>query len=88
MRVASPPVTGPCYYGIDIPSKAELIAATHTIDEIAKTIGVDSLAYLSIDGMLGAMPDGPSGFCHACFSGKYPVKPPRGLDETRAGRTG
>jgi amidophosphoribosyltransferase len=88
MRVASPPVTGPCYYGIDIPSKAELIAANNSIDEIAKTIGVDSLAYLSLDGMLGAMPDGPSGFCHACFSGKYPVKPPRGLDEDRAGRTG
>jgi amidophosphoribosyltransferase len=88
MRVASPPVMGPCYYGIDIPSKAELIAANQSMEEIAKTIGVDSLAYLSLDGMLGAMPDGPSGFCHACFSGKYPVKPPRGFDEDRAGRTG
>lgn len=83
MRVASPPITGPCYYGIDIPSRAELIASTQSVAEIAKTIGVDSLAYLSLDGMLGAMPDGPGGFCHACFSGQYPITPPRGLDEER-----
>ena len=88
MRVASPPITGPCYYGIDIPTKRELIAANHSVPEIAKTIGVDSLAYLSIDGMLKAVPDGPSGFCHACFSGTYPLRPPRGFDEDRAGRTG
>jgi amidophosphoribosyltransferase len=86
MRVASPPIKGPCYYGIDIPSKHELIAVNRTVDEIAKTIDVDSLAYLSLEGMLGAMPHGPSGFCHACFSGQYPVKPPRGLEENRAGR--
>jgi amidophosphoribosyltransferase len=88
MRVASPPITGPCYYGIDIPTKRELIAANQSVDEIAKTIGVDSLAYLSLDGMLNAMPGGPKGFCHACFSGQYPIQPPRGFDEDRAGRTG
>lgn len=87
MRVASPPITGPCYYGIDIPTRRELIAATHTVPEIAAAIGVDSLAYLSLDGMLSAMPDGPSGFCHACFSGKYPIAPPRSADEDR-GRGG
>ncbi len=86
MRVASPPITGPCYYGIDIPSKRELIAASQTVPEIAKTIGVDSLAYLSLDSMLASMPNGPEGFCHACFSGKYPVQPPRGFEESRAGR--
>ncbi|HKS05224.1 MAG TPA: amidophosphoribosyltransferase [Gemmatimonadaceae bacterium] len=86
MRVASPPITGPCYYGIDIPTRRELIAANQTVPEIAKTIGVDSLAYLSLDAMLNAVPDGPSGFCHACFSGKYPIAPPRSADQDRAGR--
>ncbi len=84
MRVASPPIIGPCYYGIDIPSKRDLIAANNTVPQIAKILGVDSLAYLTLDGMLGAIPGGPGGFCHACFSGQYPVKPPRGLDQERA----
>jgi amidophosphoribosyltransferase len=88
MRVASPPITGPCYYGIDIPTKRELIAPGKTVPEIARAIGVDSLAYLSLEGMLNAVPDGPDGFCHACFSGQYPITPPRGFDEDRAGRTG
>ena len=76
MRVSSPPITGPCYYGIDTPDKAQLIAANHTVDEIAQKIGVDSLGYLSLDGMLGAVPGGPTGFCDACFSGRYPTDPP------------
>ena len=83
MRVASPPVTGPCFYGIDTPSKKELIAANHNVDEIAKHIGVDSLGYLSLDGMLNAVPDGPKGFCHACFSGDYPTAPPSDTDKLR-----
>lgn len=76
MRVSSPPVTGPCYYGIDTPSREELIAANHSIEEIAALIGVDSLGYLSLDGMLNAVPGGPGGFCHACFSGEYPTPAP------------
>ncbi|GMV09052.1 MAG TPA: amidophosphoribosyltransferase [Gemmatimonadaceae bacterium] len=76
MRVSSPPVTGPCYYGIDTPSREELIAANHSVDEIAALIGVDSLGYLSLDGMLNSVPGGPSGFCHACFSGEYPTPAP------------
>jgi amidophosphoribosyltransferase len=87
MRVSSPPITGPCYYGIDTPSKKELIAANNSLDEIARAIGVDSLAYLSLDGMLNAVPNGPDGFCHACFSGQYPTLPPRASDATRSGRT-
>ena len=83
MRIASPPVTGPCFYGIDTPSKRELIAANHSVAEIAKHLGVDSLAYLSLDGMLGAVPDGPQGFCHACFSGDYPTPPPSDTDKLR-----
>jgi amidophosphoribosyltransferase len=88
MRVASPPITGPCYYGIDIPTRRELIAANQTVPEITKTIGVDSLAYLSLKGMLTAVPGGPDGFCHACFSGVYPIKPPRGADEDRVREPG
>ena len=85
MRVASAPVTGPCYYGIDTPSREELIAANLQVDEIARHIGVDSLGYLSLDGMLSAVPDGPQGFCHACFSGDYPTPPPTDPDKLRFG---
>jgi amidophosphoribosyltransferase len=85
MRVSSAPVTGPCYYGIDTPSREELIAANHTVDEIAKHIGVDTLGYLSLDGMLEAVPSGPHGFCHACFSGDYPTAPPTDPDKLRFG---
>jgi len=81
MRVSSPPITGPCYYGIDTPRKEELIAANYSIPEIAKRIGVDSLGYLSLEGMLAAVPGGPSGFCHACFSGEYPTPAPTVADK-------
>ncbi|MEJ7809226.1 MAG: amidophosphoribosyltransferase [Gemmatimonadaceae bacterium] len=85
MRVSSAPITGPCYYGIDTPSREDLIAANLTVDEIAGHIGVDSLGYLSLDGMLRAVPDGPEGFCHACFSGDYPTPPPADPNKLRFG---
>ena len=85
LRVSSPPVTGPCYYGIDTPSREELIAAQMTLPEIAKHLGVDSLGYISLDGMLNAVPGGPHGFCHACFSGDYPTAPPTDPDKLRFG---
>jgi amidophosphoribosyltransferase len=85
MRVSSAPVTGPCYYGIDTPSREELIAANHTLEEIRTSLGVDSLGYLSLDGMLHAVPGGPEGFCHACFSGDYPTPPPTDPDKLRFG---
>ncbi len=78
MRVSSAPITGPCWYGIDTPQKSELIAASNDVAEIARLLGVDTLGYLSLDGMLGSMPDGPGGFCDACFSGKYPTAAPAG----------
>jgi amidophosphoribosyltransferase len=84
MRVASPPITGPCYYGIDTPRREELIAANLPIEAIAEHLGVDSLGYLSLEGMLQAVPGGPGGFCHACFSGEYPTPPPS--DPVRARR--
>ena len=85
MRVSSAPITGPCYYGIDTPNREELIAANLTTDEIAAHIGVDTLGYLSLDGMLESVPDGPGGFCHACFSGDYPTPPPTDPDKLRFG---
>ena len=85
MRISSPPVTGPCYYGIDTPSREELIGANMTIKQIADHIGVDSIGYLSRDGMLKSVPGGPHGFCHACFSGDYPTPPPTDPDKLRFG---
>ncbi len=83
MRISSPPITGPCYYGIDTPEKSQLIAANHSVAEIARQIGVDSIGYLSLDGLLTSVPDGPDGYCHACFSGKYPTPPPVNLAQVR-----
>ena len=85
MRVSSPPVTGPCYYGIDTPSREELIASNLTVQEIANHLGVDSLGYISLEGMLASVPGGPHGFCHACFSGDYPTPPPSDPDKLRFG---
>src|SRR5437763_3060863 len=85
LPVSSPPVTGPCYYGIDTPSREELIAARMTESEIATHLGVDSLGYISLEGMLASVPNGPHGFCHACFSGDYPTAPPTDPDKLRFG---
>ncbi len=82
-RIASPPITGPCWYGIDTPSKSELIAANNTVEQIRKHLGVESLGYLSLDGMLRAAGGDPKEFCHACFSGAYPTPIP---DESARGR--
>ncbi|MFQ5952160.1 MAG: amidophosphoribosyltransferase [Candidatus Omnitrophota bacterium] len=74
MRISCPPIRFPCFYGIDFPSRKELIANELSVDEIAKFIGVDSLKYLSHEGMLEAAREGGNGFCTACFSGDYPTK--------------
>jgi amidophosphoribosyltransferase len=74
MRISSPPTTGPCYYGIDTPLKNELIASSHSVEEIRRSIAADSLAYLSHDGLLAAVGDAEGQrHCTACFSGRYPV---------------
>ncbi|MFP4167296.1 MAG: amidophosphoribosyltransferase [Desulfonatronovibrionaceae bacterium] len=72
MRVSCPPITHPCYYGIDFSSRGELIAANHEINDIARFIGLDSLHYLSIPGLKKALHDRED-FCLACFDGKYPI---------------
>ena len=72
MRVSCPPTKFPCFYGIDFPTKKELIANTRSLEEIAKFIGVDSLGYLSLDGTLKAV-DRSENYCTACWSGSYPI---------------
>src|SRR5438067_1383474 len=82
-RVASPPITGPCYYGIDTPTKGELIGSSHDVPQIREHLGVDTLGYLSLDGMLRAAGGDPADFCHACFSGDYPTDIPEDLERAR-----
>ena len=77
LRISSPPITHPCFYGMDFPSKNELIAHKYNsnVDEIGKYLGVDSLEYLTNEEMLDAVSEaGPENFCHACFSGNYPTQ--------------
>jgi amidophosphoribosyltransferase len=83
LRVSSPPVQWPCFYGIDIPSRDELIGAERSIDEICKIIDADSLGYLSIDGMLTSTGVPTERFCHACFSGGYPIGVPEETARTK-----
>ena len=76
MRISSPPVTHPCFYGIDTDSQDQLIAATKSVQEIETQIGVDTLAYLSWQGMLAATQQDKTTFCSACFTGEYPIEIP------------
>ncbi|MEO1928389.1 MAG: amidophosphoribosyltransferase [Nautiliaceae bacterium] len=73
MRIASPATTGPCYYGVDTPTKDELIASRLSTEEIAKFIEADSLAYLSIESIVKAIKDKRENYCFACFDGNYPI---------------
>jgi len=73
MRVSCPPLISPCFYGIDFPTKKELIASDHTVEDIRQFIGLDSLKYLSLDGMLDSMMLPRDEFCTACFTGNYPT---------------
>lgn len=73
MRISSPPIISPCFYGIDTPTKRELVASDHSLEEIRKYITADSLAYLSIEGMLKAAPGSPQRYCTACFTERYPI---------------
>jgi amidophosphoribosyltransferase len=81
MRVSCPPLKFPCYYGIDFPSKKELIASEHSVEWIRDFMNLDSLAYLSLEGMLEAMLLSKDEFCTACFTGAYPVKPMKRLSK-------
>ena len=73
MRISSPPLMYPCFYGIDMATRTEFIANHRTIEEIRDYLGVDSLAYLSIEGLVRAIGEPKNNFCLACFNGDYPV---------------
>jgi amidophosphoribosyltransferase len=77
MRISCPPTVSPCFYGVDTPRRSELIAATHTLEEIRKYLDADSVAYLSLDGLTGAVRGGNSKYCTSCYTGVYPVAFPR-----------
>ncbi len=83
MRISSPPVTHPCFYGIDTDNQNQLIAATKSTSEIAKRIEVDTLAYLTWEGMLQATQEDTSHFCSACFTGNYPVSIPEDVKRSK-----
>jgi amidophosphoribosyltransferase len=75
MRISSPPTTHPCFYGIDTPCREELIASTHSVEEIRKYLGADTLAYLSVSGLYEFARGKQGDFCDACFTGRYPIPP-------------
>jgi len=75
VRISSPPNLSPCFYGIDTPSKRDLIAANQSVEEIRNFLGADSLAYLSLQGLLHAVCPDEHRFCAACFTGDYPEPP-------------
>ncbi|MGH8001190.1 MAG: amidophosphoribosyltransferase [Brasilonema sp.] len=83
MRISSPPVTHPCFYGIDTDTQGQLIAATTSVEDIGKQLEVDSLAYLSWEGMLESTREDPESFCSACFTGDYPVLVPEQVKRSK-----
>jgi len=83
MRVCAPPITNPCYMGVDMATRQELIAANNTVEEIRELTGADTLGYLSIEGLMKVVGGTHGGFCSACFTGNYPV--PVQLELTKLG---
>ena len=73
MRISCPPTLSPCYYGIDTPTKKELIGATHSVEEIRQYIGADTLGYLSLGNLRKAVGDTEGRFCMACYTASYPT---------------
>ena len=88
MRIASPPTTNPCFYGVDTPDRDQLIAARLSVEELGRDIGADSLAFISVDGLYRALGEANRDmenpqFCDACFTGEYPVRLASGLSDKR-----
>jgi amidophosphoribosyltransferase len=79
LRISAPPIRCPCHYGIDFQEPEELIAAGHSVEEIAQFIGVDSLGYQTVEGMMAAVPGDGADYCRACFTGQYPVQVEQGM---------
>ena len=80
MRISCPPTISPCYYGIDTPRRSELIASSHSVEDIREYLNADSLSYLSLEGMLSSVGVRARTYCTSCFTGKYPVEFPRDED--------
>jgi len=80
MRISCPPTVSPCYYGIDTPRRSELIASSHSVEDIREYLNADSLSYLSLEGMLSSVGLRARSYCTSCFTGKYPVEFPRDED--------
>ena len=80
MRISCPPTISPCYYGIDTPRRSELIASSHSVEDIREYLNADSLSYLSLEGMLSSVGLRARSYCTSCFTGKYPVEFPRDED--------
>ena len=74
LRIASPPTTGPCYYGVDTPRRQQLIASSQSVEQIREFVGADSLGYLTVDGLLKSVKGDQNNYCAACFDGKYPTE--------------
>ena len=90
LRISAPPTTHPCFYGIDTPTRSELVAASHTVEEIGRYVTCDSLAYLSHDGHDGGgrrVERRRRGYCSACFTGDYPVAARRAATWSSSART-
>jgi amidophosphoribosyltransferase len=83
LRISSPPIVSPCFYGVDMATETELIAATRTVEEIRERLGATTLAYLSLDGLRDAIGQGASGFCRACLTREYPTSVPAALAKDR-----
>ena len=84
MRISAPPIKHPCHYGIDMSTREEMIAHGRTVDEVAAELGLDSLAYLSLEGVYEAIQGDRDQHCDACFSGEYPLARPRATASSRS----
>src|SRR5712692_8106147 len=73
LRISCPPTISPCYYGVDTPNKEELIASSHSVEEIRKYVEADSLGYLSMEGLSKAVADENGRYCYACYTARYPT---------------
>ena len=83
LRISSPPIMWPCFYGIDMADRSDLIAANMSVEEVAASVGATSLAYLSLDGLQRAMGRPASVYCRACFTGEYPIPVPDAAGKER-----
>jgi amidophosphoribosyltransferase len=88
LRISSPPIVSPCYYGIDMATREDLIAADRSVEEVRLDLGADSLAYLSLEGLQESTGLAASHFCRACLTGDYPIAVPNAAtDKARFERT-